>query len=187
MFDIEQDIEDHYEEYRRFLVNVIKKRYRESMSLEDIEDLISDIFIRAIRYKENFEYRGENSLKAWLCTLSINEAINRLKSISGKDIYSQEDEGISFELNSLHNSVQNENIEQFYEEVIKYLDSTLPKLEKNLLLGFANGYTYEELSEIFEINLGTIKSKIHHTRKKLLNYFKHTYHDYGWKSSSVRG
>ena len=41
--------------------------------------------------------------------------------------------------------------------------------DRKIILGYANGYTYEELSKIFEVPLGTIKSKIHHVRKRFKN------------------
>lgn len=174
MFNVEQDIGEHYEEYRNFLINTLKKRFRDSLSIEDIEDLVSNTFMQSIRKQSSFEYRGDGSFRSWLYTLAIHLTLNQLVSIQKREIFSQEDEGVFHEMNNLHHSTQNEMMDQFYEEVIKFIDNSIPNLDKRLLLGYANGYTYDELAEIFEVHVGTVKSKIHHARKKLLKYFKYT-------------
>lgn len=182
MFDVRQAIANNYEEYKLYLLNVLKKKFLGTLDIEDIKDIIGDTFIRAIRYQNNFEKRDKNSFRSWLGVLAVHMSLNKISSRKEKDTYSQEDENISWEINELHSSEQKDTV-FFAKEVMKFLNSSIPELDRKILLGFINGYTYDELTEIFEVPLGTIKSKIHWTRKKLIKHFKNTCHDYGWNNS----
>lgn len=71
------------------------------------------------------------------------------------------------ELNKLYSDQQSE-VNEEYDAIIRILDTFNPR-DRKIILGYANGYTYEELSKIFEVPLGTIKSKIHHVRKRFKN------------------
>lgn len=46
----------------------------------EAEDLLHDGFIKVFTVIDRFTYRGEGSLKGWLCRLFTNEAINRLRA-----------------------------------------------------------------------------------------------------------
>ena len=64
---------DRYSDYamaigQRFVVN-----------REDARDLIQDSFIKILTCIDDFEYRGEGSLKAWVSTIVVNRAIDWIK------------------------------------------------------------------------------------------------------------
>ena len=64
---------DRYSDYAmaiglRFVVN-----------REDARDLIQDSFIKILTCIDDFEYRGEGSLKAWVSTIVVNRAIDWIK------------------------------------------------------------------------------------------------------------
>lgn len=46
-------------------------------------------------------------------------------------------------------------------------DSYISVIDRRIILAFANGYAYQQISEIMELPIGTIKSKIHFARKRL--------------------
>lgn len=165
-FSIKKDLEKNFNDYRNFLINYLKKRYYQDLSDEDIDDIVSNTFVKALRFEDKYVYEGSGGLRSWLVTIAKNSALNLLLSSKKKDTYSQEEEGVMNELNELYSNQQNE-VNEEYDAIIRILDTFNPK-DKKIILGYTNGYSYKELSEIFEVPLGTIKSRIHNLRK----YFK---------------
>lgn len=163
-FSIKKDLEKNFNDYRNFLINYLKKRYYQDLSDEDIDDIVSNTFVKALRFEDKYVYEGSGGLRSWLVTIAKNSALNLLLSSKKRDTYSQEEEGVMNELNELYSNQQNEE----YDTIVRILDTLNPR-DRKIILGYANGYTYEELSKIFEVPLGTIKSKIHHVRKRFKN------------------
>ena len=59
-----------------------------------------------------------------------------------------------------------------YEDLMKIIDGLdIPTIDKKCFLGYYNGYLYEEIAEILELPLGSIKSKLHFIRKKIINEY----------------
>lgn len=171
-FDLRKDIEQNYLKYWKKIREVLKSRYWTSFSEEEIEDFASDMLLKAIEKKDFFEWQGENSPIKWILTLSIREALNRFQKRSYTDVDSMEDENIKHSVDISNIDFQEENLKSFYESVMDFIEKELSDLDRKLLLGNINGYTYEDLSLIFEVPLGTVKSKIHLGRKKILKQFK---------------
>lgn len=165
-FSIKKDLEKNFNDYRNFLINYLKKRYYQDLSDEEIDDIVSNTFVKALRFEDKYIYEGSGGLRSWLVTIAKNSALNLLLSSKKRDTCSQEEEGVMNELNELYSDRQNE-VNEEYDEIIRILDTFNPK-DKKIILGYTNGYSYKELSEIFEVPLGTIKSRIHNLRK----YFK---------------
>lgn len=165
-FSIKKDLEKNFNNYRNFLTNYLKKRYYQDLSDEDIDDIVSNTFVKALKSEDKYVYEGSGGLRSWLVTIAKNSTLNLLLSSRKRDTCSQEEEGVMSELNKLYSDQQNE-VNEEYDEIIRILDTFNPK-DKKIILGYTNGYSYKELSEIFEVPLGTIKSRIHNLRK----YFK---------------
>lgn len=166
-FSIKKDLEKNFNDYRNLLTNYLKKRYYQDLSDEDIDDIVSNTFVKALKSEDKYVYEGSGGLRSWLVTIAKNSTLNLLLSSKKRDICSQEEEGVMNELNKLYSDQQNE-VNEEYDTIIRILDTFNPR-DRKIILGYANGYTYEELSKIFEVPLGTIKSKIHHVRKRFKN------------------
>jgi len=58
---------------------------------------------------------------------------------------------------------------------IKEISKTISNIEENQRLPFEmfiDGYKYKEISDHMDISIGTVKSRIFFTRKKLMNSLK---------------
>ena len=58
---------------------------------------------------------------------------------------------------------------------LDYINDAITELPENLkepFMFYFEGYSYEEIAQKFEIPLGTVKSRIHHARKKLKKSLK---------------
>lgn len=160
---IDQVVQDEY-----------KLLYRCALSwtynVDDAQDLVQDAIMKALTHKEQFKEGNKVEIKKWLYTILRNSFINtcRTKSYRQDQSYDEEDKGFIKD--------RCESKEKFwtgeYEDLIKIIDSiNVPIVDKRCFLGYYNGYLYEEIAQILEISLGTVKSKIHYIRKKIIKEY----------------
>ncbi len=136
---------------------------------DDANDLLQDTFLKALLYKDKFE--DDTNLKAWLYTIMRNTFINnyRRKVKSNSLIFQSED------IQYLHNMVSNRADNADMKLSVKEIIHNIGKIEENQRIPFEmfiDGYKYKEISDQMDISIGTVKSRIFFTRKKLMNSLK---------------
>ncbi len=130
---------------------------------EDALDLLQDTFLRALTYREKFE--DNTNLKAWVFTIMKNTFINENRKSKIKKAV--------IDKNSYHYIV---NKQYLYDDPFSNLShceisSKIDALEEDLRIPFqmhTAGYKYKEIAERFNINIGTVKSRIYFSRQKLM-------------------
>jgi len=133
--------------------------------LEDAEDLMQDTYFKALKNKD--KYTPGTNLKGWLYTIMKNTFINNYRKKKVQNTFIDETDNTYFIDQGLNNRVEHadRNVDQEY--IMKQIDS----IEKNYVEAFMmhfNGYKYEEIAEILDIPLGTVKSRIFLARKKMM-------------------
>jgi RNA polymerase sigma factor (sigma-70 family) len=136
-------------------------------NMADAEDLAQDVIVKM--WKSRRSYQEGTEIQAWAYRIIRNTFIteyNRRQNRRTESIFYDED---SEEKTPLYDKqIHNEGPQSlFIENIYKYLDEVSTQ-EKNIFRFYLSGIQYEEISEIFEIPLGTIKNKIHKTK----NYLK---------------
>lgn len=53
-FSIKKDLEKNFNDYRNLLTNYLKKRYYQDLSDEDIDDIVSNTFVKALRFEDKY-------------------------------------------------------------------------------------------------------------------------------------
>ena len=133
--------------------------------IEDAEDLIQDTYFKALKNKD--KYAQGTNLKGWLYTIMKNTFINNYRKKKIQNTFVDETDNGYFIDQGINNRVEyaDRNVDQEY--IMKQIDS----IEKNYVEAFMmhfNGYKYEEIAEILDIPLGTVKSRIFLARKKMM-------------------
>lgn len=139
------------------------------------QDLVQDTFVRAYKALDNYEI-GSNA-KAWLFKILRHLWINKAKSRTSKpthknieDVIKQHDHesGRDFGLYTAGNESTNRR-DDFSDEVAIALNQLSEEVQMLLLLCYIENLSYEELSEIFEVPIGTVRSRLHRARRTLEN------------------
>lgn len=136
----------------------------------DIEDIAQEVFVKV--YRNIDEFRGNSSLYTWIYRITTNlclDYIKKQKSVIYIDEKIQTDDGeVDFQLPS-EEKLQDELYEE--KELKQKLEKSIAKLPDKqrvmIVLRDIKGLSYEEISEILEIKLGTVKSQINRARLKL--------------------
>lgn len=140
-------------------------------SKEDAEDLTQQVFIRVWNKIDSF--RGDSAFFTWVYRVAINLAKNHVTSASyKKQKLNISDDVINFDyphFDSPESSV--ESIET--SKIIKNFISTLPEILKTpFILREYEGKTYEEIAQIIDCPIGTVRSRIFRARETILDFIK---------------
>ncbi len=149
--------------------NLDRFAYSLTLNKEDAKDLVQETFLKALIYKDKFIHN--DNFKAWTYTIMKNTFINNYRrnvrqnthrDLTKENFYlnypkatGTDDPDSSFTTVEL-----NKNIEQLED------DFRVP------LKMHHDGYKYKEIAEKLNLNIGTVKSRIFFSRKKLMEMLK---------------
>ena len=141
----------------------------------EVEDVTQEAFIKAYRALPNF--RGDSAFYTWLYRIASNTAKNHLVSrgrrpSSDADVADAEyfDEGEALR--------ETETPENHYlgQELAKVVAGALDELPEELRLALTlrefDGMSYEEISEVMDCPVGTVRSRIFRAREAVDNRVK---------------
>lgn len=143
---------------------------------QDAEEVTQDAFIRAHRGLENF--RGDSAFSTWLYQIATNLARNRYwywwrrkrdKSISiDQPIGSEGDMTLADVLPAQVETPDDITVTQeFVDHIAIGMEKLSAKHRQVLVLRNIKNMTYEEIAQVLEVSLGTVKSRIARARDSL--------------------
>ena len=157
--------EAQYQLYQLYAAQMLGVCYRYTQCLEDAEDVLQEGFIKVFRNLA--QYKSEGELGAWIRKIMVNTAISYIKKHNRYKKDLQADEIY------LH-PVSDENPEMKLE--IKDLIETIRQLPDPYKVIFnliaIEGYQYDELCDLLEMNVNTIISQYSRARAQLIQLLK---------------
>ena len=138
-------------------------------------DATQDAFVSAYRAIERF--RG-GSFKAWLLRIVTNACYDQLRVKQRRPTESLDDMLVEPEhdanLRDESESPEEFTLRQELGQVIQYGLGGLPADQRVvLILSDIEGMSYEEIAEVTNVSLGTVKSRLSRARSKLRDYLLH--------------
>ena len=139
----------------------------------DAADVAQEVFLKVFRKVGTF--RAESSLKTWIYRIAVNEARNQRRWFvrhRGKEIglepAESDTQGPQDWLSDPGRSPYQSALDQ---ETHALIESALKKVSPNyraaVVLREVEGLSYEEISEVLDVSLGTVKSRILRGRESL--------------------
>ncbi len=147
--------------HESFLMQLAMKLTRSS---EDSNDLIQETFFKALKNKDKFQ-EGTN-IKGWLYTIMKNTFINAYRKRKNQNTFVDETDNKYF-LNMGETEKTATTDASVDQEYMMQQINSVEKTYVETFMMYYNGYKYEEISEILDIPLGTVKSRIFLARKKM--------------------
>ncbi|MDO4989790.1 MAG: sigma-70 family RNA polymerase sigma factor [Eubacteriales bacterium] len=138
---------------------------------EDAADMTQETFIKA--YNSLSSFRGESKFSVWLYRIATNVCLDFLRSRSRKPTVSlsmEDDDGEEVELDIADESQSPERLLErglTRDAVRRGLNALSPEYRQILLLREIQGLSYEEISDVLTLEVGTVKSRIFRARKRL--------------------
>lgn len=164
--------------YERPVLSLI---YRLVRNRELAEDLAQDTFIKVLNALDRYDPR--HKLSSWIFKIAHNTAIDELRrkridtlSLDGSPHAETSDQ---VEATSITAVSTDETPEEFAanREIGREIEAALatirPEYRTAIVLWHVEGRPYEEIAEIMDLPLGTVKTFIHRARKELRQKLAH--------------
>jgi RNA polymerase sigma-70 factor, ECF subfamily len=155
--------------YQRKLARLLSRFIRDPT---EVEDVTQEAFIKAYRALPSF--RGDSAFYTWLYRIGINTAKNYLVAMGRRaptttEIDSEEAEGFEDgeHLRDL-NTPENEMMSRQVAETVNQTLEELPEeLRTAITLREIEGLSYEEIAEVMNCPIGTVRSRIFRAREAI--------------------
>ena len=151
---------------------LLRTALRMTKNESDAEDLVQEAYSKAYRFWDKFE-TGSNC-RAWLFKIMTNIFINEYRSKSRTPVAVNVDEiDDNFLYGQLANLDPKDDPEQqlfakIFDEDVKKAIRELPEdFRLVTVLSLLEGFSYQEIADIVDLQLGTVKSRLHRGRKLL--------------------
>jgi RNA polymerase sigma-70 factor (ECF subfamily) len=177
------DLEAYDELIKRYQERIYATVYHMTSNHEDANDLAQDAFIKAFQAIKSF--KGGSSFYTWLYRIAVNKTINFLKQRKNKLHMSLNDLDFNTENNPDLVALISDKTprrEAGLKELSEKLNEALLKLSEQhrlvMVLHDVQGQSHEEIAEIMNCNIGTVRSRLFYARQQmqawLTDYLKPT-------------
>lgn len=153
--------------YQRRLTRLLSRFIKDE---HEVNDVAQEALIKAYRALPNF--RGESAFYTWLYRIGINTAKNFLANSSKRLFVSTDvanDEGDIFDLADQLADDHTPEAELMNREILQTVESAIAKLpddlRKAITLREMEGLSYEEIAQIMDCPIGTVRSRIFRARE----------------------
>ena len=182
----EQDDEDlifSFQQGEILAFDEIVKRYKDPLmnfvyrflgdSIES-EEVVQETFLRVFRNKH--AYKKIAKFSTWIYTIAGNLAKTKLRKRKKRNIYSLSEIGFEdkdYEISDESQSPEKNTNSSMYDEIIqREIQQLSPKFREVVILRDIQELSYEEISKIIDVPLGTVKSRVNRARLRLQEKLK---------------
>ncbi len=147
----------------------ICRRYTGNKELA--EDLLHDAFIKIFESIQKFQYRGDGSLRAWMVRVTVNVALEYLRTATRNGLSNSEE----LEKISNYSEPTDEEVERVPQEILMQFIGELPAGYRTIFnLYCVEEYSHKEIAGMLGINEKSSSSQLFRAKtllaKKIKNY-----------------
>ena len=133
---------------------------------EDANDLLQETTLKALTYRKQFV--SNTNFKAWVFTIMKNTFINNYRRTQKtRSTFESVEDAYRVAFKGNYASETPEMV-----QAVNEMNQSIEKLDDEFRIPFTmhtSGYKYKEIAEELDLPIGTVKSRIFFTRKKLQN------------------
>src|SRR6516165_10082028 len=157
---------------RRYQERIYATVYHMTSNHEDTNDLAQEAFIKAFHALKSF--KGGSSFYTWVYRIAVNKTINFLKQRKNRTQMSLDDLDLNAERDPDLVALISEKTprrEVALSELQEKLNAAMQKLSEPhrlvVTLHDVQGLSHEEIAEIMDCNIGTVRSRLFYARQQL--------------------
>lgn len=151
-------VQRHKEKIRNIIYLVLN-------SSDAVDDIAQDVLITT--YKNLKSFRFESQFSTWLYRITVNKCKDHLRRVKIRSIFAPIKDG---EEDPVYTPVtENKDVSEIVQKAISKLPE---KLRVPLLLKDIEGFSYQEIAESMDCEIGTVKSRIFRAREGLRELLK---------------
>jgi RNA polymerase sigma-70 factor (ECF subfamily) len=169
------DLTAYDELVRRYQERIYATVYHMTANHEDANDLAQEAFIKAFQALKSF--KGGSSFYTWVYRIAVNKTINFLKQRKNRSQMSLNDLDFNVEhdpdlvaLISDKTPRREAGLAELQEKLNKAMQRLSEPHRTVVTLHDVQGLSHEEIAEIMECNIGTVRSRLFYARQQLQGY-----------------
>lgn len=155
------------EVYARYAGMVFNLSFRMAGRREEAEDLTQEIFLRIHRHLGRFN--GRSTLKTWVYRVTLNYCRSKLgrKKYPFTPLAEEVEEGGVHLVDERRDPESRAMAASAGRQVEVALRRLKPKFREAVVLRDIEGLSYEDIAEVLEVRIGTVRSRIARGRDQL--------------------
>ena len=174
----DEDLIERFQKGDFYAFDLIVQRYKNQLqnfiyrfvgSQEEAEDIVQETFLRV--YRKRKAYKRIAKFSTWIYTIAGNLARTELRRRKRRKLFSVTDMGYEdrdYEISDEAYNPENHVDGLIQEEIIqKEINDLSPKFREVIILRDVQELSYEEISKIIKVPIGTVKSRVNRGRLKL--------------------
>ena len=133
-----------------------------------VEDIAQEVFIKV--YKNINRFNEQSSLYTWIYRITMNACYDELKKDSKIVYFSSlvKDDDKEIEFEDYSQNIDDQVSKKFEKDaLIKAIKSLQSEQKALIILRDIRGFSYNEIADMLNLKLGTVKSKINRARISL--------------------
>ena len=154
--------------------NELLKRHKEKVrniiyvtlsNTDAIDDIAQEVFITVYKHLKTFRF--ESQFTTWLYRITINKCKDHLRKKSIRKIF------LPLKDDEEHNVLGSIDEDTDIKQIVRNASASLPdKLRIPIVLKDIEGFSYQEIADTMDCEIGTVKSRIFRGREALKNILK---------------
>ena len=142
---------------------------RMTVSQDDVDDIVQDVFVLA--YRSIGSFRGDSSFATWLYSIAVNTTLKSLKRSKRRQTVSLDDPdtglGELLAATDQPDPAEAAHAGERNRQVRQAIDLLPDKQRAVVLLHYFEDHTCEEIAAILNCSVGTVWSRLHYACRKL--------------------
>jgi RNA polymerase sigma-70 factor (ECF subfamily) len=157
--------------YERPVYSLIVRLVRDSAMAEDLSQ---DVFVKAFRALSSYD--PERKFSSWLFKIAHNTTLDQLRkrTLDTEPLETEGEEGLDSLRTVADPSAATPLAQLERSELAAGIEKAIarlrPEYREVMLLRFREGLAYEEISQITDLPLGTVKTHVHRARKEMVAF-----------------
>lgn len=155
--------------YQRKIARLLARMVRD---VDEIDDIVQEAFIKAYRALGNF--RGESAFYTWLYRIAVNTAKNHLVASNRRPSALREmgdESGETFDESDTLSDIETPESVLLSRQIAATVNTAIEELPEELktaiVLREIEGLSYDEIAEIMNCPIGTVRSRIFRAREAI--------------------
>jgi RNA polymerase sigma-70 factor (ECF subfamily) len=143
---------------------------------DDAEDISQDTFLRAFHRLD--QYRGTASFRTWLLQITQNTALNAVAWARRRPTETATDPPEMADRDPVRQPATELERRERQQRLEFKLTALRPEYRSLLVLRDLEGLSYDEIAEVLEMPLGSVKGRLHRARGELIELLRNNTYDW---------
>jgi RNA polymerase sigma-70 factor, ECF subfamily len=143
---------------------------------DDAEDVSQDAFLRAFHRLD--QYRGTAAFRTWLLQITQNTALNTLTRARRRPTEMVDDPPEAADRDPVRQPVMELERRERQQRLELKLRNLRAEYRSLLVLRDLEGLSYDEISDVLEMPLGSVKGRLHRARDELIELLRNNTYDW---------